>query len=144
MPEPEVLQTIKIRNSSYQKLVFAAALYHKSIPAVIDDLVERAIGDSLPDEPVVRDLPGSRSPEIPIFKIYKGRRFEGRFDLRTQVVTLLTEPFHGKVFRTPTEAAVAVVRHVNPDRRHPETNGYRFWLQLSNGQDLDGVRGEAA
>jgi hypothetical protein len=70
---------------------------------------------------------------------YRGRRVEGLFLPATRRLTVTTEPLAGKHFKSPSGAATAVVRALNPERGTADTNGWMFW-RLDNGDQLESLR----
>jgi len=129
-------RTIEVSDATFQKLAFAARVTGKAVGDLVGELVD-AEGSSgaAPAMPATSVPPG----QLPIFKIYRGRRYDGFYDPRNEAVTLVTGPFGGQVFRTPTAAAVAIVRHANPSRENAETNGFRFF-KTADGVLLDSIR----
>jgi predicted ATPase len=79
------------------------------------------------------------SQDVPIHVEYQGRRVEATFDRLTEQVVVLSEPFNGKTFRSPSGAAVEVVRRLNPSV-HPNRNGWGFWVVTETGELLQSLR----
>lgn len=75
---------------------------------------------------------------LKIHAVYQGRRIEGLYDPKIKMVTLdlAGEAWHKPM--TPSGAAVALVRKMNPEVT-PERNGWDFW-QLEDGRRLQSIR----
>lgn len=76
---------------------------------------------------------------IPIHAGYQGIRIDAAFDAQTQGVKVLSGPLAGHTYKSPSGAAVAVVRTVNP-AIHPNRNGWGFWLVSDTGAELESLR----
>lgn len=65
---------------------------------------------------------------------------------RSRVFELTHGPAHlvGSCYKSPSGAAVAIVRARDPERAHPNTDGWLFWRILGHGGKLDRVRGANA
>lgn len=61
-----------------------------------------------------------------IYAEYRGVRIAAEIDLFDAVMIKAGQPAAGR-YNTPSAAAMAVVRTLNPERTHPETNGWIFW-----------------
>ncbi len=108
-----------------------------------DDLVDQEIArrlrryeeleDSLPElqtEPEIEKPAASKSPgdavEIPIFAVYKGRRFEATFLLYEEVKTLRKiVRYEGEVL-SPSRAGLMAQRTILPSKK--SLNGWTFWM----------------
>jgi hypothetical protein len=76
---------------------------------------------------------------VPIHAIYEGRRTEALFDPRTEQVDVVGGPLAGRSYRTPSGAAVDVVRQHNR-AINPNRNGWSFWIVSGTGQRLISLR----
>jgi predicted ATPase len=86
------------------------------------------------------DVPTTpESQTVAIHVEYQKQRVEGTFDPQTEQVVVLSEPFNGQVFRSPSGAAVEVVRRLNP-AVHPNRNGWGFWTVTETGELLQSLR----
>lgn len=88
--------------------------------------------------PAKADVPTDEG--VPIHVDYQGSRINALFDPATEHVTLLSEPFGGRDFRSPSGAATEVVRALNPDVT-PARNGWGFWVVSDTGEFLQSIRG---
>ena len=73
---------------------------------------------------------------VKVFAPYRHHRFEGEFELlsgRLRVFPPASSSARDweKPFNSPSAAAMAVVRWVNPGRERAETNGWKFWLDAA-------------
>jgi len=131
------VKTIQISDTTYEKLDFGARMAGLTIAELVDRLtssVEGSVSSATP--------PRSAEPEeVRVFVSYRGKRIDGLLDLETQRLRITdgSAALAGRTFRSPTKAAVEVVKLLNPDRERPETNGWRFWRDLETGQIIDRV-----
>jgi hypothetical protein len=105
----------------------------------ISELLDRLTGPT-----AVRPSPaGSQTgpDEVQVFVSYQGERVEGMLDLDTDRLRITGGPaaLVGRNLKSPTQAAMEVVKVLNPDRERPETNGWRFWRDGQTGQIIDRV-----
>ena len=81
----------------------------------------------------------AREPRLPIHAIYEGHRTDALFDPASEHVEIVTGELAGRSYRTPSGAAVDVVRlrnaAVNPNR-----NGWSFWTITETGDRLVSLR----
>lgn len=147
---------ITIDQRTYDKLGFSAALMNRPIGDVVRVLVERLEPppDTTPTASPNRDPDdeghGSMQPEashrgpdwLPVYRVYKRQRFEGEFNPSTMELRVLSAPWSGQTFSSPTAAAQEVVAHVPGERKTNNTNGRKFWRLQSNRKDLRSVIGE--
>lgn len=120
------MPTVEVDDATFEVLRMLAA-YSGVQPS---DVIAKLIADLSPGVgPAIPTTPGG----IPIHKVYKGVRCDGVFDPRTGTVSIASGPLTGRAFATPSAAAVAVVKAINPGRSNPETNGYRFWKTEGGG-----------
>lgn len=76
---------------------------------------------------------------VPIHVLYQGSKTEAVFEPTTRRVTVMTGPLAGQSWKSPSGAAVAVVRKANPTIR-AERNGWRFWVVTATGATLESLR----
>jgi hypothetical protein len=112
---------IEIDDQTYRSLEFAAQVAHTTVGQVVTQLVQQA---SAP-KPVPRP-PGNGSRQVAIFVDYDGHRTRANFDLDTSRIDITSGPLRGQSFKSPSEAAVAVIRHHKPEV-DPNRNGWKFW-----------------
>jgi predicted ATPase len=70
---------------------------------------------------------------------YQGQRVEALFAPETGTVRILSAPLEGRSFSSPSGAAIAVVRELNPDVS-PNRNGWEFWTVSATGETLSSIR----
>ncbi|KAF3468519.1 DUF262 domain-containing protein [Streptomyces sp. Tu 3180] len=75
---------------------------------------------------------------VEIHAIYEGRRTPAYYDPSSRTVTIPSGPGRGE-YETPSGAAVAVVRALNP-HVNPNRNGWTFWTVSATGQLLQSIR----
>ena len=121
---------VEFSDAAYEKLVFAAKVAQVSLTEAVD----RVFGIS--KEPITTS-PSDQGPraaeqrheEIKVTATYLGRRVVGYLDLDSERLRITEAPDAGllRTFKSPSQAAVETVRHLNPTRKRPETNGWRFF-----------------
>ena len=116
--------------AAYDKLVFAAKVAEISLTEAVDRVFGVSMDSSAPlraDQP----LPASdqHPDEIKVTATYLGRHVTGYLDLGSERVRITEAPSSDllRTFKSPSRAAVETVRHINPARKRPETNGWRFF-----------------
>ncbi len=77
--------------------------------------------------------------EVPVYALYRGRRFDGMFVAATARLVVTSGELAGRAFASPSAAAGAVVAAVSPGR-DPRTNGWRLWRVAATGDYLDVLR----
>lgn len=83
--------------------------------------------------------PTLEAGEVPIYAIYQGSKTEGMFEPDTRRLRITTGPLAGQTWKSPSGAAVAVVRRANPTIR-AERNGWGFWIVAATGEALVSLR----
>jgi hypothetical protein len=126
------LKRIEVSDDAFDKIMLAAKIADVSVAVAVDRLVAKALA---PPQQVV---PHAQSPmagtdEIAVYVVYRGQKVSGFLNLETERLRITDAPTAHliKAYRTPSNAAVEIVRSLNPARQHPETNGWRFF----NGPD---------
>ncbi|MFX0581115.1 hypothetical protein [Nocardia nepalensis] len=72
---------------------------------------------------------------VPIFAIYRNERTDAVFDPDTTTVHVVSGPLTGTQYRTPSEAAQAIVAHAIGDDRQCVVPGWTTW-RLHDGHQL--------
>lgn len=88
------------------------------------------------------DSEQAASPEpsgVPIHADYEGHRTYARFIPGPGRIEILSGPCSGSVYRTPSEAARAVVSAYKPTVS-PHRNGWAFWIVTATGAQLQTLR----
>lgn len=121
---------IDLDDETYARVRLAARVAGISEAAV----VARAIAAYLaPDS----GPPVDRWEPIPVYAGYGGRRVEGVFTPATQRLVVTSEPLAGQGFKSPSGAARAVVRALNPDASTGNPNGWTFWRTVATGDRIE-------
>ena len=131
------MNTIEVSDAALERLTCAAEIAKISLSEAVDRAVGVPAGprDSLASPP---KAPLAESNEIAITVTYRGHRVSGFLDLEKEHVRITAAPKAEliRTYKSPSQAAVATVRALNPGRQHPETNGWRFFT-AKDGQLID-------
>lgn len=110
---------------------------HTTAGEVVARLVEQA---SMPEPVPAASVASGVSTGIPVYADYGGYRTHGTFDRTTTRIDITSGPLAGRSFKTPTGAAMAVVRYYKPGVS-PNRNGWSFWnLDDGSGRFLQSIR----
>ena len=123
---------IEVDRSTARSLEFAASIAGVTAGEVVARLVAQS---SMPKEAATGSAPG----KIAIHADYEGIRSNALFDAETERVDFVEGPLAGKSFKSPSGAAVAVVKHYKPDV-DPNRNGWGFWTVTETGEWLQALR----
>lgn len=100
------------------------------------------------DQPSARAYPRpsvatseDQSEAVSIHAKYLGHRIEALFMQSTNEITITSGELAGASYGSPSSAAIAVVKAINPDREAANTNGRLFWIVTSTGQTLRSLLG---
>ena len=107
---------------------------------MVDERIAKSSSEVRDADPGTAETASAETP-TEIFKVYKGHRVEGTLDPATSAIRIMSSPWDGKDYLSPTAAAIAVVEHYSPDRAEPNTNGRRFWKLSSSGESIDTIIG---
>lgn len=77
--------------------------------------------------------------DVAVHRVYAGVRIEGRYNRRTRVLTVTSDPLPGHSFNTPSGARAAVVSAINPAIA-PNGSGWDFWIVTATGKTLRSIR----
>jgi hypothetical protein len=122
------LKEIKVSDDAFEKISFAANIAGTSLAVAVDRLIAKAS-----EPPPQATDPGTtaevNADEIPVSASYRGHNVSGFLNLGTERVRITAAPTAELIrsYRSPSNAAVAIVRALNPARQRPETNGWRFF-----------------
>jgi hypothetical protein len=121
---------VEFSDAAYEKLVFAAKIADVPLTEVVDrvfGISKQPITPSASDQG--RPASSQREGEIKVTATYLGRRVNGYLDLDSERLRITEAPDSDllRTFKSPSQAAVETVRHLNPTRKRPETNGWRFF-----------------
>ncbi len=82
---------------------------------------------------------GETPNTVAVHASYQGVAAQGRYDSLAGSLEIIDGPGAGRVFRTPSAAAIAVVSAVNPSV-NPNRNGWNFWVITATGERLQRLR----
>jgi hypothetical protein len=135
MVQGVIMVNIKVDTRTAQALDFAANIAGITPGEVVARLVKQ---NSLPpsDDKTALTAPDGK---VPIHADYEGFRNNALFDPATERVDFVEGPLAGQSFKSPSGAAVAVVKHHNPDV-DPNRNGWSFWTVSETGEWLQSLR----
>lgn len=125
------MPAIELDKYTHGKVVFAARVMGCTPSDVVRRLVESWSTAEEPD---------SEADGVRVHAVYRSERVEGLFDPATRSVTITGGPQSGKVFPSPSAAAMAVIQAVNPERTTPNANGWSFWRITRSGEELKSLR----
>jgi hypothetical protein len=116
--------SISVTDETLRRLEFAA----KVAGVTVSDVIERLVNEwSQADAPEPSASVGAERPRLKVHAHYRGARVAGSFDPVSNELLVEEGPGSGKRYPSPSAAATAVTVAVNPERRHPNTNGRNFW-----------------
>ncbi|MEV7063698.1 hypothetical protein AB0N97_12975 [Streptomyces collinus] len=124
------MPSIELDEQTHEKVVFAARLMACTPSHVVRRLVESW---STPEES------DEGQDGVRVHAVYRGERIQGLFHPDTRALTVTRGPRAGQSFSSPSAAAMAVIRELNPDRS-PNSNGWLFWRVTSSGDELKSLR----
>lgn len=126
------MKSIEVSDEAFERIGFAANIAGISIAVAVDRMVKTSTAQANPPARE-RSTPRSDKDEIAVYVVYRNQKVSGFLDLESERLSITEAPRAELIdtYRTPSNAAVAIVRILNPDRQHPETNGWRFF----NGPD---------
>ena len=130
------MNTVKdIPNDAFITVQALARAWKISDGQVVARLVEHFAEQPTEEQPRTE----ARGVGVPIYVVYDATRIDATFDPATKSVTILSGKLKGKVYGSPSGAAVAVVSAYNPSV-NPNRNGWSFWFLGENGELLQTVR----
>lgn len=142
------MPTIDVDQLTYEKLQITAQLTEQPVGAIVKQLLDRLASapTATTSAQAVPSPSATAAPPVTgwltVSKVYKGNRVDGEFNPSSMELRVTTAPWSGRVFASPTAAAIAVVEHFPSDRETSNTNGRKFWKLTSDGRDLRSVVGE--
>jgi hypothetical protein len=125
------MPTVEIDEDTDRYLSFAARVAQISKGAV----VARLVAGDRPQAPSVE--PGDS--RVAVHADYAGYRTAAMFVPGPARVEIVDGPLAGQVFRSPSEAARAVVSHYRPTVS-AHRNGWSFWIVTATGLPLQAIR----
>ncbi|WP_370946690.1 hypothetical protein AB5J62_03760 [Amycolatopsis sp. cg5] len=129
------MSKIEISESAKEKIKLLQQAWVTTESGVIDRLLQ-----SFADRQIVPAPPPPDSQsEVPVHAQYEGTRIEGLFNTQSQSLTITNGELSGRQFKSPSGAAMAMVRHLKPSV-HNNRNGWTFWTITANGHPLQTLR----
>lgn len=123
--------TITLSESTHERLRLVAATLGRSEAEAVDHLLNRLARSGRSES--------EASPEVPIYFSYGDHRIEGLFDTSTAGVKITSGERAGTSWKSPSRAAIEVVRSIKPSV-NPNRNGWYVWTVLETGQPLQSLR----
>lgn len=127
------MPTLTVSTQTYEQVHLLARAWNIGLDAVVERLLREFQMDPS-DDTVVADL-----DMVPVYMTYAGTRTEGLFDPASTAVTVLSGEHRGHRFKSPSGAAVQVVRSLNP-RIHANRNGWVTWMVTATGKSLKSLQ----
>lgn len=131
------MATISVPKPTHDRIELLARAWSVPEAAVIDRLLEEFQAGRADSRQNSEDRDASAG--VKIYADYQGVRTEALFDPVTHGVRLTSGPLAGQNWKSPSGAAVAVVRDANPGIR-AERNGWGFWVVADTGEALQTLR----
>jgi hypothetical protein len=126
------MATIKVDEETDRYLEFAAKIAGVTKGEVVARLVAASsVSAGPPSE--------QRVDTVAIHADYDGHRTNARFVPGPGRIEIADGPLAGKSYKTPSEAARAVVTHFRPEVS-PQRNGWIFWVVTATGAPLQSIR----
>ncbi len=124
------MATITIDDDTRQRLQLAAHVAGITIADVVRKLTHehQAAGED-----------GGAPDWQPIYSNYLGNETTAEFHPGSTAIRITSGALKGKEFPSPSAAAIAVVKHTNPNRVDAHANGWRFWKVNGTRRNLDSV-----
>ncbi|MFC9251206.1 hypothetical protein [Amycolatopsis thailandensis] len=132
----EMVKMIQLTDRDYEQVRLLARAWEISdgevVRRLLDDFAKPGPG-ALPD-----GLPAT-SDDVPIYADYEGTHIEAIYHTTTKRVDITNGMLGGQSYKSPSGAAMAVVKAYNP-KVHPNRNGWDFWFITKNNEALQTIR----
>jgi hypothetical protein len=129
----EMTEIVRVSLADHRRLTLLARAWNTDTGGAVGRLLDHFEGDPQPSRPPADD------ERVAVHALYSGERIDGFFDQRTEHLEIVTGALAGRVYRSPSGAAVAVVglhnKGVNPNR-----NGWTFWTVTDTNDLLQTIR----
>jgi hypothetical protein len=131
---------IDVRKQTYDRLAPLMRAMGRDADGVVTALLD-SYQDGGAAQPARRPPkgPGGGPEAVAVFAVYEGTLTDGRYYPASGAVEIVGGPLDGKRFKSPSGAAIAVVRSVNR-KVHPNRNGWAFWGITETGERLQSIR----
>lgn len=127
--------TVELDEGTYRSVELAARIAEVTMGQVVARLVAES-GAPRPGSGAADD----GSDTVDVYNDYEGHRTHARFDRRTHRIDVVSGPLSGRSFKSPSGAAIEVVRHYKPEV-NANRNGWTFWLlDDQSGHPLQSMR----
>ncbi|RJQ83749.1 hypothetical protein [Amycolatopsis panacis] len=123
-------RTIEVSDETLARVRLLQSAWQASADAVIDRLLNAFM-----------QFDAAEPDRLEVHATYDGNLVKGSFDVRTRHLTITEGPLAGQSFKSPSGAAMALVRHLNPEV-HNNRNGWTFWTITGTGHPLQTVRSD--
>ena len=133
---------ISLGQPTYERLTLLVRAWNTTPDGAVARLLDEfqgGTGGQQAPTPVPAGSPPADLAAIPIHAVYDGVRVQGRYYPDTGAVEVVGGKLDGKRFRSPSGAAVAVVKSLNR-RVNPNRNGWSFWVIDSTDEILETIR----
>lgn len=124
------MATITIDDDTHQRLQLAAHVAGISVADVVRKLTH--------EQQAAGEHEGALDWQ-PIYSNYLGKDTTAEFHPGSTAIRITSGALKGSEFPSPSAAAIAVVKHANPNRADPHANGWRFWKVYGTRRNLDSV-----
>lgn len=128
--------TVQVSAGALARIRLLQKVWQATEAAVIDQLLD-AFAEP---QPTPAHQQRDRN-EVEVHATYEGQFIKGTFDLRTRGLRVDEGPLAGRSFKSPSGAAMAIVREVKPDV-HNNRNGWTFWTVTDTGYPLQSMRAD--
>jgi hypothetical protein len=78
---------------------------------------------------------------LKVYMAYKGTAVTGELNVKSKELLVKDGSHAGRRFKTPSEAAVAVISSLNPALENPSINGWKTWRLTDDDKLIDVLRG---
>lgn len=128
------MKSIEVSDGVHERVALLARAWGVSAGEAIRRLLDEFVhsGEQAPRREPEDD-------EIPIHAVYEGQRIDAVYHTRTKRVDAGTGVLAGQSFKSPSGAAMAIVRALNP-KVHPNRNGWTFWTITQTGKTLEAIK----
>jgi hypothetical protein len=120
------------RPEDLRRLTLLARAWHVDLPNALRRVLDEFEGSG-------QEAAGTSAARVAIHAVYDGRRIDAMFDPASERVDITSGDLAGRSYRTPSGAAVEVVRTSNRSV-NPNRNGWSFWTVSETGELLQTLR----
>ncbi|MBC6449626.1 hypothetical protein [Actinokineospora xionganensis] len=135
LPREAKLSNIEIFEADFERIKLLQRAWNGSAATVVNRLLD----SFMREQPHVPEGEPADPGEIRVHATYEGVWIDGLFEPVTERLLITNGDLAGQRFKSPSGAAAAVVRLLNPDV-HPNRNGWTFWTVTDTGHLLGSLR----